>query len=278
VAVKSALADTGPLLFVGTRFAIAALVAAGVFLPRWRPRSGRLPDGSAAGPRASRARATAILYGIPVGLVLAFSYAAQTIGLQTTTPARSAFITALSVVLVPFWAWALYRRPPGVRPAIGLLLTLPGSWMLTRPDSGFWHSGDWWTLACAVAFGLHIVLVTRLGGKLETVGFLIGQLATTAGLALAVSWMVETPRLDLTPRLVGALLLTAVLATAVTNWLQIRLQPRLPASRTAVIFATEPVFAAVFSFLIIGETLGTAGWLGGALIVAGVIVSETEAR
>ena len=112
VTVKRGLADASPWLFVGLRFALATLAA----LPLLRSRA------------ALRASLRA---GIPLGLVLLGGYATQTLGLSTTTPARSAFVTALNVTIVPFWAFALFRKRPALTCVIGLALAVPGLWLET---------------------------------------------------------------------------------------------------------------------------------------------------
>ena len=92
--------------------------------------------------------------GIPIGLVFGAAYAAQTFGLTVTSPARSAFITALSVALVPFFGYAVSRVRPGWPQLFALLLTVPGLWFLTWPvdQIGSWNRGDSWTTVCAVLF------------------------------------------------------------------------------------------------------------------------------
>ncbi|MEZ4655272.1 MAG: DMT family transporter [Candidatus Eisenbacteria bacterium] len=72
----------------------------------------------------------------------------------------------------------------------------------------------------------------------------------------------------------GVLALTGILVSFLTTLLQLRLQPLVSPGRTAVIFATEPVFAALFSAIFVGERLGLRGWIGGGLVLAGVLFSE----
>jgi len=257
VAVKLALDDAPPLLFLGLRFAIAASLSA--LCLRRRPKL-----------RAS------LIRGAPLGLLLSLAYAAQTIGLVTTTPARSGFITGLNVILIPFWgAWILHQRP-GLFPLLGLLLVIPGMWLLTSPGTGSWVIGDSFTLVCAFLFALHVVMLTRLGRKYDVIGLLFAQLSVTAVLALVASLVLEAPVLRWSGQLVIALALTGVLASFVTTFLQLRLQPMVSSARTALIFATEPLFAALASGLVIGERLGVKGWIGGGIILIGMIVSEAK--
>jgi drug/metabolite transporter (DMT)-like permease len=259
VAVKSGLRDASPLLFVGIRFSIASLAA----IPFWRTR----------GPAAR----TAALAGVPLGVVLAGSYATQTLGLEVTTPSRSAFLTGLNVAIVPLWAALLLGRPARPLSLLGLAATLPGLWLLTSPGGGSWNAGDTWTLACAILFALHVTLIHKWGATLDRGALLVSQLGLTAVLCLAASAILEEPRLAPSGRLALALLVTAVLATVGTTWLQLRFQPRVDPTRAALIYVTEPLFAAGFAWALAGDTLPAVSWLGGALILGGMVLSELGA-
>lgn len=256
VAVKTGLRDASPLLFVGLRFSIAALAA----VPLLRG-------------RGAEARA-AWKAGIPLGVVLAIAYSAQTLGLEVTSPSRSAFITGLNVAIVPLWAMALLGRRARPASIAGLVLTLPGLWLLTSPGGGSWNTGDSWTVVCAVFFALHVILINKYGRALDRGGLLVSQLVVTAGLCLVASPVLEEPRFLPTGRLALALGLTAVLATVGTTWLQLRFQTRVDPTRAALIYVTEPLFAAGFARAFYGEILPGAAWLGGGLILVAMVFSE----
>lgn len=258
MAVKSALEDAAPLAFVSLRFSLAALFA--LCLVRSRE-----------GTRA------AIRWGIPIGVVLGASYAAQTIGLVETAPSRSAFITGAGVVAIPIWGMFLLRRRPGLFSLLGLALAVYGIWMITDPAGGRWVSGDSWTLACAVLFSLHIVLLTRFGSH-DPYALLASQLLVTAVLTGVVSWIFEpAPRVTWTSSLVMVIVTMGIGVSFLTTLLQIRLQPLLSPGRTAVVFATEPIFASLVSILTLGERLSVRDWMGGGLIISGVLLSELGA-
>lgn len=255
VAVKTGLDDASPLLFVGIRFALAAATSA--LLLRRTPGLRR-----------------ALIAGAPLGIVLAISYSAQTIGLDFTTPARSGFVTGLNVALVPLWAAVVLRNRPRPLSLLGLAIALPGLWLLTSPGTDAWNVGDAWTVLCAVFFALHVVLLNRVGERFEAAGLLVSQLTVTAVLCLGASAAFETPRIEWTPKLGLALALTAIFATTGTTWLQLRFQPKVEPTRAALIYTTEPVFAALFSWLLFAERLPATGWIGGGLIVLGMVLAE----
>lgn len=258
VAVKSGLESAGPLAFVSVRFALAAL-----FSSFWLRLGGM---------------GAAIRRGIPLGVVLAASYATQTVGLVDTTPSRSAFITGAGVVAIPIWGGILLKRRPGLWSLFGLAVAVFGIWLITDPGGGRWSAGDSWTLACAILFSLHVVLLTRYGSE-DVSALLASQLLVTSILAGLVSWIVEpAPRVVWSHSFVIVIVITGIGVSFLATLLQMRLQPLLSPGRTAVIFAMEPVFAAVASMLFLQERLSASDWLGGGLIVLGVLLSELGER
>ena len=255
VVVKAALELAAPLAFLSVRFALASAFA--LLLVRRRP-----------GVRA------AFGWGVPLGAVLAASYAAQTIGLVETSPSRSAFITGAGVVAIPLWGLFLLGRRPAPHTLLGLALAVYGIWLITDPAGGSWDTGDSWTLACAILFSLHVVLLTRYGSH-ETFSLLTSQLLVTAILTGGLSyWLEPPPRIAWSGRLIAMIALTGIGVSFLATLLQIRLQSLLTPARTAVVFATEPVFAALTSMLLLGERMSWIGWIGGGLVVSGVLLSE----
>lgn len=261
VAVKSALVEVPPFLFLALRFALGAISAAPLL-------------------RVGPGLRVALLAGIPLGAILAAGYGFQTLGLLTTTPARSGFLTGLNVLLIPLWGLWILRRRPGWMPILGLLVATVGMWFLARPGAGGWVVGDTWTLGCALFFALHVILLSRWSVTMAPGGLLFSQLATTALLGGVAHLAAREPsrNVDFTqPEVIVALLLTGVLASGLTTWLQMRYQPRMSPDRVALIYATEPLFAALFSTVIWGERLGPTGWIGGGLILAGMLLAELRA-
>jgi drug/metabolite transporter (DMT)-like permease len=261
VIVKGALQDATSFAFIALRF-----VAAGLLL------YGLLARG--------RVAPTAVLPGITLGVFLFGGYAFQTSGLALTTPSKAAFITGFSVILVPLLVMVGGTR---LRPANigGALLGLAGLYFLVVP-SGFAevNRGDLMVLVGAVSFALHIVMVgvyARKHSFLHLVPLQVLTVGALASLALpVVSGLTAQASLHVhwTARLVIALIVTAVFATGVAFSVQNWAQQYTPAAHTALIFALEPVFAALTSWAVIGERLGGKTLLGSALILAGMVVSE----
>ena len=256
--VKGALADASPLLFLGARFALACLFV----LPLWpalRPR-----------PRKKELGA-----GLLLGALLAGSFALQTIGLQEIGAARSAFLTSLYVVFVPLLSIPVQRRLPPVNAWLGAALALLGLGLMTWDGLGWgWRAGDLMTIGCAAGFALHILGVGALTARFDYRRLFILQVAAATGLLLPAATL-EPLRWTASPRLALALLLTAGLATALAFYVQNRVQRHISPTRTAIIFAMEPVFAAVCAAVLSGGRTGLSGreLAGAALILSGLITA-----
>jgi drug/metabolite transporter (DMT)-like permease len=269
VLVKDALTDVSPLLFNLIRMTLAFAVLAVV-------------------NRRELARISrrGLVAGTLVGVFLATGYQFQTAGLLRTTPSKSAFITGLVVVFVPLLMGLPWLRPsgthaPGWPAGVGAVLAFGGLLLLTTPPGTAWQHlfasiglGDWLTLACALAFAGHLLALGHVSPGLPS-----GQLATVqigvAALVMAVTLPLgEHPHLHLTPRLLVALAVTSVLATAAAFTIQSWAQKHLPPTHTAVILSLEPVFAWGTALVFLHEHLGTRSLAGAALILAGIALTE----
>jgi drug/metabolite transporter (DMT)-like permease len=226
------------------------------------------------------------MIGVLLGSLLFASFMSQTLGLQYTSPTRSGFITGLSVVLVPLIGLGFGQRPPRWA-VVGVGLAVLGlaflAWGCRIPGLGCAVSaetranerlGDLLTLGCAIAFALYIFAVSRWSTTLPVLTLNAVQLIVVAllasGTALIYEWPLPTP----TPGVWGAALFLGVIATAWVFALQLKVQRHTTATHTALIFALEPIFAALFAWLWIGETMTAALWIGGGLMLLGVIVAE----
>ncbi len=269
VVVKDALGDISPLLFNLLRMIIATVVLAVIY----HRDLCRLKRGYFAG-------------GALVGLCLAAGYSFQTAGLARTTPAKSAFITGLIVVMVPLLCSIPALRPASMRPPssavfAGAAMAFAGILLLTTPPHTPWatllasiNTGDLLTLLCALGFALHVLALAHISPRMPLGALAVLQLAFCTLIMGAALPLFERPWLHLSPRLVTALLVTGVLATAVAFTVQSWAQQRLTATRTALILALEPVFAFLTSYFFFGERLSTRASAGALLILGGIAFTE----
>jgi len=255
VIVKGALADASPFPYLAARFILAGLLMFGVMA------RGRLPR-------------QAILPSLVLGALLFTGYAFQTWGLMSTTPSKSGFITGFSVILVPLIALS-FGHPMRSANVGGAALGLLGLYFLILPSGlGAVNHGDVLTLFGAMAFAVHIVVVGNYSRRFSFLHLAPGQIMVVAILATLAIPAAPSATLHWTARLVFAIVATAVFATAFAFGSQVWAQQYTPPSHTALIFALEPVFAALTSRVVTHEHLGGKVLLGSALILAGMIISE----
>lgn len=255
VIVKSALEDASPIPFLAIRFTLAGLLLFAVL--------GR-------GPLERKA----LLPSLILGFFLFAGYLLQTWGLVYTTPSKSAFITGFSVILVPLLLMlrGVRMRAPNFA---GAALGLAGIYFLVVPAGiGSRNQGDVLTLFGACSFAVHIVLVGVYTRRFAFQRLVPVQVLAVGALAFAALPFDPVRLFHWTPGLAGALVVTAVFATAFAFSVQNWAQQYTPAAHTALIFALEPVFAALTSRWVLGEHLGGKGLLGCALVLFGMIVSE----
>lgn len=224
------------------------------------------------------ARLAALLPGILIGAALFAGYAFQTLGLRETTPAKAGFITGMSVVLVPLGQAIFLRRSPRRNSLIGVGLAALGLALLSLQADLSLSRGDLLVLACAVAFAGHILLMGRYAPGWPPLRLAFVQIVTVALLSAATALWAEQPIGQPTGSVWFAAAFTGLLATALAFFIQSRAQQATSPTHTALIFASEPVFAGLFSFLLIGELFGPRQLAGSALIVAGMVVSEIRMR
>lgn len=252
--VQDAVDDASPVGFIAVRFLLGAGVLAAAARLRGRPGT----------PGELR-------HGMIAGLALLAGYVLQTVGLQYTTAATSAFVTYLLVVFVPLLAWVALRRRPHWLTAAGVVLAVAGMALLTGGgDTGFGR-GEVLTLGCAVAFAVHILVLGETAGRhdpvrltcvqLLTVGLAcLGPAAVTGGLAMPASAL-------------AAAAFTGVFATALAFLLMVGAQQVVSPARAALVLLLEPVFAALLGWAT-GDPFTAGAAAGGALVVAAVVVAE----
>lgn len=255
VVVKEALDDASPLPFIAVRFTLAGVL---LFLVVSRGLVHR----------------EALRPGLILGLFLFVGYVMQTTGLVYTTPSKSAFITATSVILVPLFQ-VLYGYRLRSATIAGALLGLAGIYLLVLPSGlAAVNRGDILTLIAASSFAVHIVLVGRYTRRFSFRHLVPVQIMTVGVLAALTLPLRLSFKLQWTTGLIIALIVTALFPTAFAFSVQNWAQQFTPPAHTALIFALEPVFAAFTSRLATGERFGGKVFLGSALILAGMVVSE----
>ena len=259
VQVKDALELYPLFAFLAVRFAIATAVLAPFAVPRVRA-LGRQGIGA----------------GLWLGALLAGGYGLQTAGLQHTTVSSTGFITGLYVVMTPLLALALFGDRIGRFAWAGVVLAVVGLAMLSGVHRGQ-LLGDGLVLASALVQAGQIVGVSRFAPRFDPLALTFLELAVCfAGFAAIAAAAGQTG----VPRgwtVWGALLVTAIFASALAYLVQGWVQQRTSATRAALVFTLESPFAGLFGYLLEGDRLGAVAWAGCGVILAGIVLAEPEA-
>jgi len=257
--IKAALADVSPLAFNALRFGLASLF----LIPALRSLD------------AATLRAGAVL-----GLFLCAGFALQTVGLETTTPSRSAFLTALNAPFTPLVGLVLGGPRPSGRAIAAVLLALGGTGLLTGAFSDFsaLSTGDWLTVGCALCFAVQIEYSARASRRHPAAQLMVGQVVGAALIGIPLVPLLERPMVHWTPFVIGAVAVEVFLATLLCLRLQLAGQQVVSATQAAIVFALEPVVAAMTSRLTLGERLSLVQWIGGGVILLAVLLSSLGAH
>lgn len=216
--------------------------------------------------------------GLLLGALALASYVAQAYGLQHISSNRSAFLTSLNVLMVPFIG-LLFGGRLSLPVVLAALLACTGIGLMSWEGGGN-LPGDGATLLCALAYALYVIVLSQRTNRHDARHLAATQIVVMA--VLGVLWMLlQSHGTDVIATLparamphVMTLLYLGVVATAGMLFLQAVGQRRVSADKAAVIYAMEPVFAALFGWLWLGELLGWRGTIGGAIVIGALILSE----
>jgi drug/metabolite transporter (DMT)-like permease len=267
IVVKNVVAESPPLAFLFFRFLVAAALAGAL---AWkRPRTpGLLRD------------------GVVIGGLLAAGMSMQVVGQVETSASKAAFLTGISVVLTPFAAFARTRSLPSLENGLGISLAAIGFFLLTFPAGGGpVNRGDLLVFGCAVLFAFYIVEMSLRTPRHDAFALTALQLTVvvaTAGVLAAAGriagWPLESRAVVWEGTFLRGVLYLGTIGTVGTFLSQTWAQRHMSATHAAIIFALEPVWAAAFAAWFLGERLGARGYWGGALVLAGIVVSELTFR
>ncbi len=220
-----------------------------------------------------------ITKGFWVGLFLFLGYFGQTVGTQFTTATKTAFLTGFSVILVPIFAFFWVRERIRTNSIIGVILAMFGLWLMNFKGAlDYVNRGDFLVFLGAVGFALYIIAVHIYTKRYDYVQLVFIQLITVYLLSFFLSILFERQALHFSYRfpVFWAIVVTGLFATALAFYLQNRFQRYSSPTKIAIIFSTEPVFGAIFSYLLLGETIGLFGIMGGIAIFAGMFIAQLE--
>lgn len=253
--LKSAAADLGGVEISAFRFIVAAVCMS---------------------PFLLRAPKRAWIDGALLGVLALVSYVAQAYGLQFISSNRSAFLTSLNVLMVPLLGLAFGGRITWTVIASGAMACM-GIGLMSWEGGGN-LAGDAATIVCALAYALYVIVLSQRSSRHEATHLAATQIVVMA--VLGTAWMLMQSPDSLTTLTARAaphattLIYLGAVATAGMLFLQAVGQRRVAAEKAALIFAMEPVFAALFGWMWLGELLGWRGVVGGTFVISALVLSE----
>lgn len=260
----------GAFSFNAVRFAMGAmaLVPVVAWLERRR--------GVAASERRRATRAVGVP-GILTGTLLAVAVGLQQAAMSYTTAGNAAFITGLYMVIVPVIA-AIRGHHSSLATVVGVCSALAGLFLISVTDSFTVNPGDLLLFVSTFVWAAQILVIDHFSSRLSVLRYAIAQFAWCALLSGAVAVLVEpTPFAGIATTAVP-LLYGGLMSVGIAYTLQVIAQRDALASHAALIMSAEAVFGALGGALILGEDMGTRGYLGAGLMVLGILVAQLPVR
>ena len=262
VAQTSGMDHIGPYLYTGLRFALGSLCLLPLLLRR----------SDAVKPEPLMTRGL-LLGGIVMGLALCTGINLQQVGLLFTSVTNAGFITGLYVIVVPLLGLLLGHKT-GTGTWLGAGLAVVGMFLLSVGDNFNVASGDWLQLIGAFVWGGHVILVGVFASRHDAIRLAFLQFLTCSVISLILALMFEDIQLQSIIAAGPALLYGGVVAVGIGYTLQVVAQKDAIASHAAIILSLEAVFAAIAGALLLGESLHLKGYLGCALMLAGMLLAQ----
>lgn len=257
VLMKDAIKEQPYMDFLATRFTVAAIA---MFLIRPLV--------------ASRLQSGDLKYGAVAGVILAFAYITQTIGLELTTASISGFLTGLYVVLTPLFAWLLLKQKISLKIAVGALLAAVGLGVLSGAATTVeFQIGQLWLILCAVLYAAHILVLGKYGRGRDSYRFAMLQI----GFVALVTWVFALADGYQPPPNASvwfAIFFTALLSTVFAFWVQTWAQTIIEPSRVALLITSEVIFTALIAVGVGQEPLTITMVVGGSIMVVAMLLVE----
>jgi len=283
VAQRAGMEYIQPFTYNGVRFALGSLsLLPLIFLlgRRSRRAAGNTSPGGATstsgGSTAGRGRDGRVwLYGLLCGSVLFTAASLQQVGIVYTTAGKAGFITGLYVVLVPL-SGLLWRQRAGWSRWAGAGLALAGLYLLSVTRGFTVARGDFLVLLSALFWTAHVQLIGWFSPKTDSLVLASIQFAVCSFFSLVVAAAAETVVLEGILRAAVPILYGGLCSVGIAYTLQVVVQKTAHPAHAAIILSLEGAFAVLGGWLILGELLSLRGLIGCALMLAGMIVSQTS--
>lgn len=259
----------GAFTFNGIRFALGALslIPLIIFLDKRKENSGESTE-------KPNLKAT-LLSGILVGLILYAGATLQQVGLFYTTVGNASFITGLYMVFVPIIGIFL-KHKIGKNSWVGVILAIIGLYLLSINENFSISYGDLLEVIGAIFWAVHILAIDNFTKRIDPLKLSFMQFATCSILSLITAFIFEDITLSGISSAFIPILYGGLLSVGVAYTLQVVAQKNAKPSHAAIILSMESVFGAIGGAVLLGESMSGRGYLGCALILAGILVSQIK--
>jgi len=254
----------GPVVGLSVRFLLGGLLWLAIF------------------PSARRGWTLGTLWrGGMLGGFLGAAAVTQHVGLAQSSAATLAFLTSLTVVIVPLMIAVGLRRLPKKRVVLAVAVATAGIWLLTGAKAQRPSLGELYGVACAILYSVQLILLNILAPgdspmRLTPVIFLVTGLMSLASVAIAPGHASLPLSILATPHVAIDLALLTVFCTVVAFGSMTIFQPRIDPTRATLIYLLEPIFAAAYAWVALGEVMTGAGAVGAVLILLANVAAEID--
>lgn len=218
---------------------------------------------------------------LPIGFLLGFlvylSYLFQSFGLETITSARSAFLTNLTIIFVPLLSPLFQRQYPNYKDFISMFIAFVGMIFLTSPfDGSGLGAGDLWTITCAITFSIHIHVLQKIVKTFEKskIFAFLEIMVMCLFAATFLPFAQNKGNVHFLPTSLesfAALFYLGAISMVATTMLQAKYQYKTTPERASLIYILEPLFAILFGYVILNESMTSKAMFGGSLIILAVV-------
>lgn len=215
---------------------------------------------------------SALIYGFIIGVLLAITYGAQTIGLKYTSTGHSAFITSSAIIIVPFILYFFFKSRLFKVDILAVAIVFIGLFLLTYDFDTRMNIGDIITVITALSYAFHVVLAGRFVQKTDAVTIVTYQFLGASVFSLLLFIFTNNQPITISSKAWSSLIYLGVIGTLFCYFIMVWVQKYVSSLKVAIIFSLEPVFAAIFGYIFIHEILKTKELVGAGFILAGVII------
>ena len=261
----------GAFTFNGIRFALGSCSLIPLILYFNRKSKESIPDDT----KNDTLQKSVLRPGVILGCVLFLGASLQQIGLSETTAGKAAFITGFYIVLVPIFGIFL-KHHIHINTWIGVVLAIIGLYFLSVTESFSIAKGDLFEVAGAIFWATHILLIDHFTKHFDALKLSFIQFLTCSIFSMIVAFIFEKITIYGLSEALVSILYGGICSVGIAYTLQVIGQRHAKPSHAAIVLSMETVFAALGGLIMLNENLGFRGYLGCALMLAGMLLSQLK--